>query len=97
MYPGRADPDLGVFVAGIAAEIERAGHRVERAVVDRRGGSRLKHLGLVARALLGALRTRPDVVYAHFLFPERRASWRCRATSLATWRPGCPSSTGASR
>ena len=69
MYPGKVDPDLGVFVAGIARELERQGHEVALAVVDRRGGSRAKHLGLVVRALGLALRRRPDVVYAHFLVP----------------------------
>jgi glycosyltransferase involved in cell wall biosynthesis len=69
MYPGPRDPDLGVFVAQIVRELERAGHLVERAVVDHRGGSRLKHARLGADALAAALRFRPDVVYAHFLLP----------------------------
>ena len=73
MYPGPADPDLGVFVAGTVRELERTGHVVDRAVIASRGGSRLKHLGLVARAAALALRRRPDVVYAHFLVPAGAA------------------------
>jgi glycosyltransferase involved in cell wall biosynthesis len=74
MYPGEADPDLGVFVAAIARELERRGHEVDRAVVDRRGGSRLRHGRLLGAALLTALRRRPDVVYAHFLVPAGAAA-----------------------
>jgi glycosyltransferase involved in cell wall biosynthesis len=69
MYPGPDDPDLGAFVAQIVEELQRRGHRVEVAAVDRRGGSRTKHLRLVGDALRSAARFRPDVVYAHFLFP----------------------------
>jgi glycosyltransferase involved in cell wall biosynthesis len=69
MYPGPTDPDLGVFVRGIEEELVARGHQVERAVLDRRGGSKVKYLKL-ARATLGTTRRfRPDVVYAHFLVP----------------------------
>jgi glycosyltransferase involved in cell wall biosynthesis len=69
MYPGPTDPDLGVFVRGLEEELVARGHEVERAVLDRRGGSKVKYLKL-ARATLGtARRFRPDVVYAHFLVP----------------------------
>jgi glycosyltransferase involved in cell wall biosynthesis len=69
MYPGPTDPDLGVFVRGLEEELVARGHQVERAVLDRRGGSKVKYLKL-ARATLGtARRFRPDVVYAHFLVP----------------------------
>lgn len=69
MYPGVRDPDLGVFVAQLERELVALGHTLERAVVDRRGGSRAKHLELGIDALRAAWRFAPDVVYAHFLAP----------------------------
>jgi glycosyltransferase involved in cell wall biosynthesis len=67
MYPGPDDPDLGVFVAQMADALERRGHEVDRAVLDRRAGGRRRYLEL-ARAARRA--PRPDVVYAHFLVPS---------------------------
>ena len=69
MYPGPAAPDLGVFVAQVERELARQGHEVARAVLDRRGGSRLRYASLARDAVLRARRFRPEVVYAHFLFP----------------------------
>ena len=69
MYPGPADPDLGVFVRNLEQALAARGHIVERAVLDRRGGSKAKYLGLSARTLQTARRFHPDVVYAHFLVP----------------------------
>ena len=69
MFPGPRDPDLGAFVAQGARELERRGHVIERAVIDRRGGSPLKHAQLAWRAIAAARAFRPDVVYAHFLSP----------------------------
>jgi glycosyltransferase involved in cell wall biosynthesis len=69
MYPGPAAPDLGVFVAGLERALVEAGHDVERAVIDHRGGSRAKYARLGADAVAAAWRFRPDVVYAHFLVP----------------------------
>ncbi len=69
MYPGPADPDLGVFVATLESELSARGHQIERAVVDRRGGGPLRHPGLLGKALRAARRSHPDVVYAHFLVP----------------------------
>jgi glycosyltransferase involved in cell wall biosynthesis len=66
MWPGPRDPDLGVFVAQVANELEALGHDVDRAVLDRRGGPPTKYLRLAARA---ARRPRPDVAFAHFLVP----------------------------
>src|SRR4029078_6956717 len=43
------------------------GHVVDRAVLDRRGGGKLRYLELARRALRAS---RPDVVYAHFLVPS---------------------------
>ncbi|MDQ3865437.1 MAG: glycosyltransferase [Actinomycetota bacterium] len=74
MYPGAADPDFGTFVKGMADEIERQGHDVARAVVDRRAGSVGKQLALAGRALSRARAFRPDVVYAQYLFPAGGAA-----------------------
>ncbi|HVW18153.1 MAG TPA: glycosyltransferase [Solirubrobacteraceae bacterium] len=66
MWPGPRDPDLGAFVEQVARELGRLGHEVDRAVIDHRGGSKAKYLGLLARARSA----RPaDVVFAHFLVP----------------------------
>jgi glycosyltransferase involved in cell wall biosynthesis len=69
LYPGPTAPDLGVFVKQVADELERAGHELERVVLDRRGGSRWKYAALTVRAIAAARRFRPDVVFGHFLFP----------------------------
>jgi glycosyltransferase involved in cell wall biosynthesis len=81
MYPGPSDPDLGIFVANLEHELLARGHEVERAAVDRRGGSPLKHLALVRDARRAARRFRPDVAYAHFLVPAGLAA------ALATRAP----------
>jgi glycosyltransferase involved in cell wall biosynthesis len=67
MYPGPEDPDLGIFVKRLAEELEGRGHRVDRAVLERRGGGKRRYLELLRRALAAP---RPDVVYAHFLVPS---------------------------
>jgi glycosyltransferase involved in cell wall biosynthesis len=69
MYPGPDDPDLGVFVAQLERALEERGHEVERAVLDSRGGGKLRYLTLARRAFAASRRFRPDVVYAHFLVP----------------------------
>lgn len=69
MYPSAAAPDFGVFVQGLERALAERGHELERVVLDRRGGSKLRHARLAARAVAAARRFRPDVVYAHFLFP----------------------------
>ena len=69
MYPSPAAPDFGVFVQGLERELVGRGNLVERVVLDRRGGSKLRHARLAARAVRAARSFRPDVVYAHFLFP----------------------------
>jgi glycosyltransferase involved in cell wall biosynthesis len=68
MYPGPEDPDYGTFVHGLVGALEREGHELRLAVVDRRSGSVGKQLALLAGALR-ASRPRPDVVYAHYLVP----------------------------
>ena len=69
MYPSAAAPAFGVFVQGLELELAARGHTIERVVIDRRGGSKLRHARLALRAVRVARRFRPDVVYAHFLFP----------------------------
>src|SRR2546429_1400480 len=69
MYPGPADPDLGVFVRGLEEQLVARGHEVERAVLDRRGGAKVKYVRLAGATFAASRRFRPDVVYAHFLFP----------------------------
>src|SRR5438093_6131723 len=69
MYPGPADPDLGVFVRGLEEQLVARGHEVERAVLDRRGGGKVKYLRLARATRAASLRFKPDVVYAHFLVP----------------------------
>jgi len=66
MWPGPEDPDLGAFVAQVASELEKLGHEVDHAVLDRRGGGPLRHLALLARVMRAR---RPDVAFAHFLVP----------------------------
>jgi glycosyltransferase involved in cell wall biosynthesis len=74
MYPSREAPDFGVFVQRTAEELAGRGHELALAVVDHRGGSRLKYVRLAARALAEARSFHPDVVYAHFLFPAGAAA-----------------------
>jgi teichuronic acid biosynthesis glycosyltransferase TuaC len=68
MWPGPSDPDYGVFVEQVAEGLGAMGHEVLPAVVDHRGGSRVKQLRLTLDALRHARRS-PDVVYAHYLLP----------------------------
>src|SRR5437667_3193301 len=105
MYPGPADPDLGVFVRGLEEQLAARGHDVERAVLDRRGGGKQKYLRLARATFLGARRFRPDVVYAHFLVPTGLiATLAGRAPLVVTahgrdvrhigWRPRIRAATG---
>ena len=59
---------------GIERELAARGHELARAVIDRRGRSEVRSAALTARALAVARRFRPDVVYAHFLFPAGGAA-----------------------
>ena len=74
MYPGPADPDLGVFVASLEHELATRGHELERAVVDTRSGGKRRHLELFRDARRRAHDFRPDVAYAHFLVPAGLAA-----------------------
>ncbi len=66
MYPGPENPDLGVFVAQMERALAERGHRIDRAVIDRRAGGKFRYIELARAA---RREDRPDVVYAHFLVP----------------------------
>jgi glycosyltransferase involved in cell wall biosynthesis len=66
MYPGPADPDLGVFVRQLELALRERGHAIDLAVLDRRAGGMRRFLELRRRVRAAA---RPDVVWAHFLVP----------------------------
>src|SRR5262245_41480460 len=74
MFPSPAAPDFGCFVAGLGRELERRGHELEYVVPAGPGGSRTKHFRLAGAAVREARRFRPDVVYAHYLFPAGGAA-----------------------
>ena len=69
MYPGDSEPDYGVFVRGLEQALTARGHTIERAVLTSRQGGKAKYARLASRSIFAARRTRPDVVYAHFLVP----------------------------
>src|SRR5712691_9705635 len=104
MYPGPADPDLGVFVRGLEEQLAARGHEVERAVLTRRGAGKQKYLRLARATWEASRRFRPDVVYAHFLVPTGLiAAIAGRAPLVVTahgrdvrnigWRPGIAAAT----
>lgn len=84
MWPGPANPDLGSFLVPLTDEIEALGHQVEVASISQRGGSRSKYVRLVRESRAAARRFRPDVVFAHFLFPSGAAG------ALAARAAGAP-------
>jgi Glycosyltransferase Family 4 len=65
--------DLGSFLVPLARELRAAGHEVEVCAVARRGGPPTKYVRLLAAAVVASRRMRPDVVFAHFLFPAGAA------------------------
>lgn len=69
MFPGREEPDYGVFVKQIANALEARGHEIFYAVSDRRSGGLAKHVRLAGSALRASRGFHPDVVYAHYLVP----------------------------
>jgi glycosyltransferase involved in cell wall biosynthesis len=69
MYPTPAEPDLGAFIQQIERELVRQGHEVELAAIGQRGGSKTKYLSLLRDAVRRARRSRPDVIWGHFLAP----------------------------
>ena len=81
MYPGPADPDLGTFVRQMELALRTRGHELELAVLDRRGGGKLRYLELAKRVRAAA---KPDVVYAHFLVPAGLIASRVDAPLVVT-------------
>jgi glycosyltransferase involved in cell wall biosynthesis len=73
MWPSEANPDLGSFLVPLTRELGELGHEVQVASISRRGGSPTKYVRLTAEARAAARRSRPDVVFAHFLFPAGAA------------------------
>ena len=67
MYPGPEDPDLGVFVAQLAAALSERGHDIEAAVLTRRRGGKARFVELQRKVRRAK---QPDVVWAHFLVPS---------------------------
>jgi glycosyltransferase involved in cell wall biosynthesis len=84
MWPGPEHPDLGSFLVPLTRELEALGHEVEVSSLSQRGGSRAKYVRLVRESRAAARRFRPDVVFAHFLFPSGAAG------ALAARAAGAP-------
>src|SRR5262245_16110115 len=84
MWPSPEHPDLGSFLVPLKREFEGMGHEVEVASISRRGGSPTKYLTLAREARAAAKRTRPDVVFSHFLFP---AGWAGARAARACGAP----------
>jgi glycosyltransferase involved in cell wall biosynthesis len=83
MWPSPANPDLGSFLVPLRREIEALGHEVEVVAISRRGGAPTKYAGLALAAAAAARRRRPDVVFAHFLFPAGGAAALASAVGRA--------------
>jgi glycosyltransferase involved in cell wall biosynthesis len=87
MWPGPRDPDFGAFLPPVVRELERRGHEVDVVAIDHRGGSRAKYPRLTRDAIAAARRTRPDVVFAHMLFPAGAAGAAAAIASRAGFVP----------
>jgi glycosyltransferase involved in cell wall biosynthesis len=84
MWPSPEQPDLGSFLVPLTRELEALGHEVEVSSISQRGGSRSKYVRLVRESRAAARRFKPDVVFAHFLFPAGAAG------ALAARAAGAP-------
>jgi glycosyltransferase involved in cell wall biosynthesis len=84
MWPGPEDPDLGSFLVPIRDELLRLGHDVEVTSIDHRRSARTKYARLSAESVAAARRFRPDVIFAHMLFPAGAAA---AMASLASRTP----------
>jgi glycosyltransferase involved in cell wall biosynthesis len=69
MWPGPDDPDHGAFLVPLVEALRRRGHELELAVLTSRAGGRSKYVRLLREARATAKRSKPDVVYAHYLVP----------------------------
>jgi glycosyltransferase involved in cell wall biosynthesis len=74
MWPGPDDPDLGSFLVPVVGELERLGHQVDVVAIDHRRPSRTKYARLTGETIAQARRGRPDVIFAHVLFPAGAAA-----------------------
>jgi glycosyltransferase involved in cell wall biosynthesis len=83
MWPSPAEPDLGSFLVPLARALEEQEHDVEVAAISRRGGPKTEYLHLIRKAVSAARRDRPDVVFAHFLFPAGVAGARAARAAKA--------------
>jgi glycosyltransferase involved in cell wall biosynthesis len=81
MWPGPADPDLGSFLVPVVRELEARDHQVDVVAIDHRRPSRVKYARLTRDAVARARRTRPDVIFAHVLFPAGAAGAIAAAAS----------------
>jgi glycosyltransferase involved in cell wall biosynthesis len=83
MWPSREHPDLGSFLVPLTRELEALGHEVEVAAISRRGGPPTEYATLARRARGAAKDFKPDVVFAHFLFPAGAAGALAARTASA--------------
>ena len=74
MWPSQAHPDLGSFLVPVVRDLRRLGHEVELSTISERGGGPGKYARLASTTVRAARRFRPDVVFAHFLFPAGAAA-----------------------
>jgi glycosyltransferase involved in cell wall biosynthesis len=84
MWPSEEHPDLGSFLVPLTRELEGLGHEVEVASISRRGGAPTEYATLARKARTAAKQFKPDVVFAHFLFPAGAAG------ALAARSAGAP-------
>ncbi len=73
MWPSEEHPDLGSFLVPLTRELGALGHDVEVAAISRRGGPPTEYASLARKARTAAKEFKPDVVFAHFLFPAGAA------------------------
>jgi glycosyltransferase involved in cell wall biosynthesis len=73
MWPSEEHPDLGAFLVPLTGELRALGNEVEVASISRRGGPPTEYATLVRKARAAAKEFKPDVVFAHFLFPAGAA------------------------
>jgi glycosyltransferase involved in cell wall biosynthesis len=73
MWPSPAAPEVGSFLVPLVRGLEAEGHEVEVVAIGPRRRGRTEHLWLAADAVRAGRRRRPDVVFAHFLFPAGAA------------------------
>ncbi|HEY3614571.1 MAG TPA: glycosyltransferase [Gaiellales bacterium] len=87
-YPSAERPSFGIYVARLVAALERGGHEIVLVSSSELGGGRVRTLRKYARlgwrARAAARRTRPDVVWGHYLVPTGTIARRAaRAAGVA--------------